>query len=184
MRIITLFVTSSLILLASASCNQNNQNDQQENSENKESQTHSNQASSQTNPSLESIQQPELKEVSDNELSKFAAIAQEVQLINQAAQQKMIQVVESKGMDVERFSQIQQAQQNPQLEMEVSAEELETYEASTQEFQGIQMDAESVMEKKINEGDLSLTRYQEIAQTLQSDPVLLEKFQAIQQQRN
>lgn len=124
------------------------------------------------------------KEVSDKELEQFAAAAQQVQMINQEAQQKMINTVEEQGLDVQRFSEIQQAQQDPQQELEATEEEVEKYEASTREFEKIQLKAQREMEEKITEGGLTVPRYQEIAMTLQSDPELQKKFQMIQQRNN
>ena len=50
------------------------------------------------------------------ELSKFADAFQEVQVENQAAQQKMMGIIKDEGLDVQRFTEIQKAQMNPEAE--------------------------------------------------------------------
>lgn len=50
------------------------------------------------------------EEVTDKELKQFASAFQQVQDVDQQAQQNMIKAVEVAGLEVPRFNEIQQAQ--------------------------------------------------------------------------
>jgi hypothetical protein len=123
-------------------------------------------------------------EISDEELQQFVSASQHLQVINQQAQQKMVASVEQGGLDVERFNEIQQAQQDPNQEASATDEELKQYETAIQELQKIQVQAQQQMQEKIKEEGLTESRFQEISMVLQNDPELQEKFRAIQQQTN
>ena len=62
--------------------------------------------------------------ISTAELTKFADAFQEVQVENQAAQQEMMGIIKTEGLDVQRFTEIQKAQMNPETEVEATDEEL------------------------------------------------------------
>lgn len=128
--------------------------------------------------------QQQVGEISDKELQQFVSASQYVQVINQQAQQEMVTAVEKEGLQAQRYSEIQQAQQDPNQEADATDEELKQYEAATQELQKIQVQAQQQMQKKLNEEGLTESRFQEISMVLQSDPELQEKFRAIQQQTN
>jgi len=122
--------------------------------------------------------------VSDKELQQFVSVAQHIQVINQQAQQEMIASVQQGGLDVERFSELQQAQQNPNQEAEATDMELKQFETATQELEKIQVQTQQQMQEKIIEEGLTVNRYQEIAAVIQNDPELQQMFRIMQQQTN
>lgn len=124
-------------------------------------------------------QQQQQVEVSDAELQKFADAFQQIRMINQEAQQEMLTVVEEEGMDVQRFNEIHQAAMDPAVEVEATQEELATHKEITSELEKMQGGFQSRMEQAITEQDLSLERYGQIAQSLQSSPELQERLRAI-----
>lgn len=126
--------------------------------------------------------QQQTTDVSDAELQQFASVAEQIQVMNQEAQQKMVGAVEGEGLEVERFSEIQQAQQMPDQEVDATDEEMEKYNAALEELEEIQVQAQQDMQEKIQDEGMSEERYQEIGMALQSDPELQAKFQAMQQQ--
>lgn len=113
--------------------------------------------------------------VSDKELQMFASALKEIQLVNEKAQTKMIEAVEGADLSVERFNEIQQQQADP--EAKVAAEDMEKFQASAQAISEIQIKAQQKMQEKIVAQGLSIDRYQEIANIVQSDPKLQEKMQ-------
>lgn len=113
--------------------------------------------------------------VSDEELQMFASAMKEIQLVNEKAQTKMIEAVEGADLSVERFNEIQQQQADP--EAKVAAEDMEKFQASSQAISEIQLKAQQKMQEKIVAQGLSIERYQEIANIVQSDPKLQEKMQ-------
>lgn len=124
-------------------------------------------------------QQQQQVEVSDSELQKFANAFQGIRMINQEAQEQMLAVVEEEGMEVQRFNEIQQAVMNPAVEVEATEEELEQHKEITSELEELQDGFQSKMEQVITEQDLTLERYGQIAQGLQSSPELQERLRAI-----
>lgn len=126
-------------------------------------------------------QEQSTPDISDEELQKFADAFQEVQAENEKIQEKMIAEIKEEGMDVQRFSQIQQAQQNPEQEAEMTAEEEKAIETLTPKLQSIQQESQAVMQEKVEAAGLSMTRYQEIAQMVQQSPELQQKLQSMMQ---
>ncbi|MFP4369233.1 MAG: DUF4168 domain-containing protein [Bacteroidota bacterium] len=122
-------------------------------------------------------EQTETKDVSKEELKQFATAFQEVQVVNQQAQQNMITVVEEEGLNVQRYQEIQKAHQDPNQDVEATSEELEQFETVSQELEKIQVEAQQQMQEKIVEEGLSVNRYQELATTIQNDPELQQKLQ-------
>lgn len=121
------------------------------------------------------------KEVSSDELKKFASALGSIQTLNQSAQQEMMTAVESADMNIERFNELSQAQQDPNAQVEASPEEMESFNSASQKVQKVQQDAQAKMEKSIESSGLSVTRYQEIAAVVQNDPELQQKLQALMQ---
>lgn len=128
-------------------------------------------------------QQQQTGEISDQELQQFASAARQIQSINQDVQQEMVNVVQQEGLGIQRFNEIQQAQLNPNQEVEATREELKQYERSIQQLQTIQSQAQKEMESKIKEEGLTVERYQQIVAAIQSSPELQQKLQTLQQQQ-
>ncbi len=126
-------------------------------------------------------QQQATPDISDEELQKFANAFQEVQVENQKIQKDMIAKIEEEGMEVQRFSEIQQAQQNPNQEVEMTAEEEKEIENLMPKLQTIQQESQTVMQEKIKSAGLTMNRYQEIAQMIQQSPELQQKLQSMMQ---
>jgi ubiquinone biosynthesis protein UbiJ len=116
------------------------------------------------------------EEVTDKELKQFASAFQQVQRVDQNAQQIMIKAVQDEGLEVQRFNEIQQAQQANQ-EVDASNEEIKKYESASTELKKIQVQAQQEMQEKITEEGLTVPRYQEIATSIQASPELQEKLQ-------
>ncbi|MEX2379403.1 MAG: hypothetical protein WD530_01565 [Vicingaceae bacterium] len=129
-------------------------------------------------------QQAEAPNISDEELKQFVAIAQELQVINQASQQKMMSAIEAEGMKVDRFTQIQQAQQDPNQESDATAEEMKTFEAANKKLEEVQMSSQAEMTKKLEDAGLSQEWYQQTAMAIQSNQELMMRFQQLQQGGN
>jgi len=121
-------------------------------------------------------------EVSDQDLKKFAAVLQEIQAVNQQAQQDMVVIVEDEGLEIKRFNEIRQAQANPDMEVDVSEEEVKMFNSATEELVKIQEDAQKDMESEIKEEGLTVAQYQNIATQIQNNPELQQKLQQYLQQ--
>ncbi|WP_189605219.1 DUF4168 domain-containing protein [Salinimicrobium marinum] len=127
------------------------------------------------------LQQSEVQqiEVSDAELEKFAQAFQRIRMINQEAQQQMMQVVQDEGMDIQRFNEIYQASMDPAVNVETTSEEQEQYSNISSEIEKMQGSFQSRMEEVITKQDMTVQRYEQIATQLQTDPQLQERLKAV-----
>lgn len=121
-------------------------------------------------------QQQQKVEVSDAELTKFARAFQEIRMINQEVQQEMMGVVQSEGMDIQRFNEIHQATVDPEVEVEATAAEKEQHKNITSELEEIQVKFQGRLEKVITDQGLTIQQYEKIAMGLQNDPELQERL--------
>lgn len=117
--------------------------------------------------------------ISDAELNKFADAFQVIQMENQKAQQKMATVITDNGMEIERFSAIQQAASNPNQEVDATDAEMKKHEAIMVEIKKMQPAIEAKMEKAVADSGITIERYQAIGTALQQDKALQQRFQAI-----
>ena len=123
---------------------------------------------------FEQQQQPA---VSDDDLQLFASAFMQVQAVDHQAQAEMIEAVEENGFSVERFNEIHQSLQSPELEIDLSQEEAENFDNANSSIETIQMGAQQEMATKIEEEGLTINRYQEIMMAVQNDMELQEKLQ-------
>jgi hypothetical protein len=125
--------------------------------------------------------QTKAADITDDRLQKFANISQEIQVMNQSSQQEMMTAIESEGLKVDRFTVIQQSQQDNGQEVEVTPEEMKKFEAANQALKQVQMETQEKMIQKLEEEGVSQSWYQETAMAIQSDQELMQRFQALQQ---
>ena len=126
-------------------------------------------------------QTTEATDVSDKELTTFVAAFQQVQVINQQAQQNMVKAVQDEELSIERFNEMKQNEQNPNQEIQGTTEEMEQFDKANQQIVQIQKQATQSMQKKIEDEGLTIQRYQEIAMALQKSPELQQKIQKMMQ---
>ncbi|GAB4239965.1 MAG: hypothetical protein Kow0049_27610 [Stanieria sp.] len=120
------------------------------------------------------------KEVSQQELQKFAQAYQEVQKIQKSSEAQMVQAVEGEGLSPERFIEISKSQQNTESDSNttgVSTEEKESFENAKAKIIEIRQTTESDMTQAINKQGLEIPRFNEILTALQQDSELREQFQ-------
>lgn len=126
--------------------------------------------------------QPQEKiEVSDAELTQFAQVFQKMRMVNQEAQQKMVEAVEAENFELQRFNEIHQAKMDPKQEAEITEEEEKKYKLVVAELESMQPKFQKRMEDVIKESDLSMERYQQLAMALRADQELQQRLQAIMQ---
>lgn len=117
-------------------------------------------------------------EVSDGEIKQFVEAVQGIQAVEMSAQQKMMGEVAKEDMEVERFNEILQSMQNPEMEATPpTEEESKKIQKITQGIEQIQMNAQQEMQSKIEDAGLSIERYQAIMTQVQSDPELQNRIQ-------
>ena len=114
--------------------------------------------------------------VSDQEVEKFAVTFQKMRMINQEAQQELSKAISNEGMEITRFNAIHQAQMDPEKEVEMTQEEEKKYQAVIKELNTMQAEFRQEIEEMIEEGGLSVKRYEEIGNQLQNDTELQERL--------
>jgi|SRR5690554_1158892 len=119
--------------------------------------------------------------VSDKEVEMFAEAFKGIQVESQKNKKEMILVIQEEEMDFQRFSEIQQKEQDPTQEVYVTDEEQEKLDKLMPKLQKIQEEAQSNMENEITESGLTIERYQEIAGLIQQSPKLQQKIQTLMQ---
>ena len=127
--------------------------------------------------SVSLIAQTNLKEVSDSEFVNFAGVIKEVQEISQKSQSKMVKIIKDGGFDLKRYNAIARAQQNDDQDLEVSDSEIEKLKAINSQLVEIESETQEILEKKLNEKNLTLERYLEIMELLQNDEQLQIRLQ-------
>lgn len=114
--------------------------------------------------------------VSDEDLSKFAAIYMEVQMKNQELQTSMVQLIQDEGMDINRFNEIYEASISPDKEVEATSSELATHGKVMKKIESAQSEFQAEVSELITEKGMTLERYQEVFAELQSNQELQQKF--------
>lgn len=121
--------------------------------------------------------------ISDEALTLFVQAAQEVQKIQQGAQQEMMEVIQSENLDVQTFNTIAKSQQNPSQaqKADVSEEEMAAFEAAAQQINKMNQEIQVEMQMAIQEIGLEVEEYKEIMMAYQQDPSIQERIDAIMQ---
>lgn|SRR5690554_887629 len=118
-------------------------------------------------------------QVSEAELTKFANAYIELQVQNQTAQQKMVQIIEAEGIEVQRFSAIQQASMNPELKVEATDEEIKMHQSAIEKIQKLQPELEKEASQRIIATGLTMERFEALAGLIQNDKSLQQRVEAI-----
>lgn len=138
-------------------------------------------AVAQMQPDFQQQQQQPNVEVTDNELVKFAETMEDIQEVQNSAQQEMVSVIQENGLDVQTFNEIYtQTQGNPNAQVDdVPAETMENFNTATQQVVRIQESADERMVEAIESNGMNVERYQEIFMAVQQSPELQERLQSM-----
>ena len=128
------------------------------------------------------MQHQEKQQLSDSTLQQFAGALKVVQTMNESVQKEMGETVQKAGMEVERYQEIAMASQNPDVELEMKANEKQKVKQINKDLQQLQIKVQTEMQSEITKQGLTVERYQELATIIQSDPELMQRFQQILQE--
>ena len=128
---------------------------------------------------MQQMQNAQADSVSDKELKNFVDAAQELQTIQQNIQSEVQQMVQEEDMTFQRFQQIIMSKQNPQMakKVQVTDEEEAVIKEMQPKLQKIQQEANQKQMTVIQDNGLTPQRFQQIAQAVQSDPQMMQRFQ-------
>lgn len=137
----------------------------------------------QQQPQMQMQQQAPNTEVSEEELQKFADIAQNIEKEQSEVEQQMIAILEKHNLDVQKFQMIQQSQQMQGNEGElpegVTDEDMQNFTAAMGEIQQKQQQNQEKMMAVISDGGMEVERFQEIQMALQQDQDLQQRFRSM-----
>lgn len=121
------------------------------------------------------------EEVTNSDLQLIANISESSQNIQQEADSEMREIVEEEGMEYARFQQIMMAQQNPQMagSMELTESEETTLQKIQPQLMRVGQNAQQQYMSLIKEEGLSITKFQQIAQAIQTHPEVAKRFEKI-----
>lgn len=133
---------------------------------------------------MQQMQNPQADSVSDEELEQFVKTTQELQGVQQNFQSKVQDMVSEEDMEFQRFQQIMMSKQNPQMaqKMEVTDDEEATIKKLQPELQKMSQEAQKKQLSVIQEQGLSPQRFQQIAQAVQSNPQMMQRFKQMSQE--
>lgn len=128
-------------------------------------------------------QPPEAEEVTDEELNRFVTALQTVQEIQIETQATMSEAIEAQGMTEQRFSEIHNAQRNPEIDLtaEITEAEEETYEAVLAQLISLQRGAQEEMQDAVASEGFNVQRFNEIIMAIQQDPELAQQVREMLQ---
>lgn len=121
-------------------------------------------------------------DVSEGELEKFVSAVDEVKELQENSQEKMINAIESEGLDANRFVQINNLQMNPEAQGggDISDKEMESYKKAKEKVDKMQKEMQDKQVKAIEDQGIDVQRYVEIVRAAQADPELRQKIQKMQ----
>lgn len=122
---------------------------------------------------------PTSEDVSEEELNKFVETISELEPIQVQLQSDMQKIIQDQDISVERFQQLMQAMQNPQMaqQVEITDEERQQIQEIQPELSDLQMKAQEEMVKKIEDNGMDMQRYQAIMMGAQQDQQLMTRLQ-------
>jgi len=128
-------------------------------------------------------QQPEIEQVTDDELNRFVTALQLVEEIQIETQATMSEAIEARGMSEQRFSEIHSVQQNPEMDLgdDISDAEEEAYEVVLAELIEVQQSAQQDMQSAVAGEGFDVQRFNEIIMAIQQDPQLAQQVQEMLQ---
>jgi len=122
--------------------------------------------------------------ITDKELKKFAAVTSELQKMQQTQQRQVQNILAEKDMEMRRFQQIMMSKRNPKMadSIEVTAKEKKTMKEIQPKLQKMQQQSRKKMMGAMQENGLNPQRFQAIMRAVQSDRVVMQRFQKIAQE--
>jgi DNA-binding transcriptional MerR regulator len=125
------------------------------------------------------------EDYSDEELESFVNANEKVATIQQQTEQKIIGKIQENGLTVDRFNQILQSQQDPNLKDSVNAtpEELAAFNAVAQQIVSENQKVREQIETSIQEEGLNLATYEEMMVAYQYSPKVQKRVHKLLDKR-
>jgi hypothetical protein len=117
---------------------------------------------------------------SDEEYEKFVDINVKLIPMQMEIEDKMVAIVEDTGLEVNRFQELMQAQQQGNI-MDASEDpqEIAKFNEAGQEVMKVQQESQEKLQKHITDNDMDLQKFQEMSIAYQQSPKVKEKVDAL-----
>jgi hypothetical protein len=124
------------------------------------------------------------EKVSDAELGNFASAVMSIQAINMEAQTTMMEVVSQSGFELERFNEVYQAAmtEDAQTLSTLTEEETRKFDSVLERFDVMQAVFQKQMEAAVVKENITLERFDEIAEMMENDFALQTRLQTMMEQ--
>ncbi len=134
-------------------------------------------------------QQPVKADFSETELEKFVDVYVQVAEIQQENETVMMQAIEAENLDINRFNEILQAQQQQATgeqpatgEVNATAEEMAAFNNAAQKIMTVQKEAQTEMQQVIDQ-DLGMETYEQIVIAYQQNPEVQQKVNMLLEEK-
>lgn len=124
--------------------------------------------------------QPKLlssEEVSDQQVNQFVDALQYVQQVQQESQPKMLKAIQDEGLEPQQFIQAAQATQQGK-ETGLNEADEKKFQSVQKKVEEIQVEANSQIESKIKDENMTLERFNQIYLSYQQSPELKQRIEA------
>lgn len=121
-------------------------------------------------------------DISDAELKRFSQAAGEIVAVQRQSQQKMQQAIVNNGIELQRYQQVVQAQQQGQ-QPQLTQEEQQAFSNIQQDITTIRQNDQSTIMGIFENYSFTESRFRQINETLRADTNLQQRFKAMQQQQ-
>jgi hypothetical protein len=126
---------------------------------------------------LPTDQQPRVNEdFTDEEYEQFVAINKDLIPLQQDADEKMMSAISDNGLEMQRFQELFQAQQQGNItDASEDPQELAKFNEAGQQIMKVQEEANEEIQKKITDGGMELQKFQEMSMAYQQSPKVKQK---------
>lgn len=116
-------------------------------------------------------------QISDEQIMRFVDISKKINMVQQEAQLEMVSIIQSHGMDVNKFNEMAQQQQNPEAApaLSISDQDKLSFENAMKDLEVYQMEVQQQMEALVIKGNLELDEFNAIMQAYQQNPEIQQK---------
>jgi len=120
---------------------------------------------------------PVQEDFTEEEYKTFVKINQEVMPIQQQAEGEMMKVITDKGLDVNRFQELAQAQQTGKItDVSEDPEEISKFNLAGQEVLEVQKKVQGEIKQKIEDNNMDIQRFQQIAMAYNQSETVRNKI--------
>jgi hypothetical protein len=126
-------------------------------------------------------EQPQVNEnFTDEEYEQFVSINMDLIPLQQDADEKMMSAISENGLEMERFQQLFQAQQQGNItDASEDPQEIAKFNQAGQEIMKVQEEANQEIQQKITDSGMDIQKFQEMSMAYQQSPKVKQKVDAL-----